>query len=222
MLRYLLPSILLAAGAGACGGTSAVPDDTQSYEQAHSAARKTPVGGACKVDTDCVAAAFCDDLGYGPSRCRAKGASGAFCADARACSSGVCTSGYVCGAPAPVCAKTGAGCKSDADCCAGSCTWDSYGPTPSHCYAPQANGSSCSSNRGCASGRCDQYECKAAITACGSLGAGCSTTADCCGTGFCDSSTYGPWKCTAPRAAGDWCIDGAECQSGSCVSYACK
>ena len=221
MLRFLFPSVLLAAGVVACSGTSPLPDDTQSYEQAHSVAPKTPLGGICTVDANCAATAFCDDLGYGASRCRAKAANGTFCAHAGECKSGACTN-YVCAAPAPVCAKAGAGCANDLDCCVGSCTYDSYGPTPSHCYAPQANGSYCSSNRACASGRCDQYECKAASSACASLGTTCSSCADCCGNGFCDTDTYGPWKCTAPRAAGAWCLDGAQCQSGSCVSYVCK
>lgn len=220
MLRLLLPSVLLVAGAVACSAGSRPVDDTESYEQAHSAAPKVPLGGSCKVDADCASAAFCDDLGYGPAKCRAKGADGAFCADARQCKTGGCTS-YVCG-PAPACAKTGAGCTNDADCCLGSCTYDSYGPTPSHCYAPQPNGSYCSSNRGCASGRCDQYECKAASAACASPGAACSSSAECCGTGFCDTNTYGPWKCTAPRAAGAWCMEPAECQSRSCLRYACQ
>lgn len=123
---------------------------------------------------------------------------------------------------APVCAATGVGCGTDTDCCAGTCDWDSYGPTPKHCRAPQANGEYCSSDRGCTSGRCDQYECKAPTPVGGTLGSACKTSADCCSSTFCDSNTYGPFKCTAKRPLGEWCYDANECQSGSCVSYVCK
>lgn len=222
MLRFLFPSALLTIGAVACSGTTApTPEEPQYDELATSAASSKKTRGGCKLDKDCCTTSYCDNLGYGPPTCRPKATDGSYCAAARECVSGACIN-YACSALAPACAKIGAGCKNDVDCCVGSCTYDSYGPTPSHCYAPQPNGSSCASNRACASGHCDQYECKAASGACASLGTTCKVSADCCGSGFCDTSTYGPWKCTAPRAAGQWCEDGAACQSGSCVSYVCK
>lgn len=219
MLRYLFPSFLFAAVAISCGGTTAHSVEDPASDDVTSEAYKTKVGGVCQADSECSRTAFCDDLGYGPSRCRAKAASGAYCSDARQCKAGACTD-YRCGAAA--CAKTGAGCKADTDCCAGSCTWDSYGPTPRHCSAPRENGSYCATDRGCVSGHCDQYQCKASAASCGAAGALCKATVDCCGNAFCDTDTYGPLKCTAPRAAGAYCNDAAECLSGSCVSYVCK
>jgi hypothetical protein len=124
---------------------------------------------------------------------------------------------------APACGKTGAGCTKETDCCAGSCEWDSYGPTPSHCQAPAADGGYCTSNRGCTSGNCDQYQCKAATPPpWHPAGSACTTSADCCSSTFCDTNTYGPWKCVPRRVSGGWCMDGTECASGSCVSYVCK
>ena len=129
--------------------------------------------------------------------------------------------GGSCGSPAPACASTGGGCKTDTDCCAGACNYDSYGPVSSHCYPPGVDGSYCMSDRACASGHCDNYECKPAAPACDAIGTKCTASSSCC-NGFCDTNTYGPWKCVAKRPVGQWCEDASECQSGSCVSYLCK
>jgi hypothetical protein len=221
-------SFLLITGAVACSGSGAkVGDDVATEEDSTSSAYSPP----CTADSDCSSTRFCDNLTYGPWRCCSKRAVGSYCAEARECKSGVCTN-YQCAAPpppAPKCANPGARCTTDANCCTGFCNQDSgygygygYGYGFSRCSAPQPNGSSCLADNHCTSGRCDQYECKATVTSCAAEAKACTTTADCCGTLFCNTDTYVNWTCTQPRPAGDACNVANECQSGSCVNYACQ
>jgi hypothetical protein len=60
------------------------------------------------------------------------------------------------------CAPVGGGCKHSADCCVGSCDSDAYVMTWRTCLAPAADGSYCHEDRGCASGRCQDFTCTAA------------------------------------------------------------
>lgn len=175
-------------------------------------------GKICKAASDCCAGSFCDSDSYGPWRCRAPRADGAYCTGDAQCKNGHCVANLC--ASAPACATTGAGCKGDLDCCAGTCDFNAYLITWHTCVAPQADGSYCSRDRQCQSGHCESSLCTTPGKACGAVGKSCTIDTDCC-AGFCENATYAQWVCTAPAAVGAFCFADNRCQSGRCVNYVC-
>ena len=169
---------------------------------------------ACSQDSDCCSGTFCDDLTYGPAKCRAPQANGAFCTENNQCQTNICRTSSC----ASACFATGHTCSKDPDCCGGSfCNNFNYGPWK--CTAPLANGESCLADTQCHSGHCQAGACVNAV--CGNAGTACTTAGDCCGGTFCNNFTYGVWQCKGPQANGAACTADPQCLSGSCQSGSC-
>ena len=168
----------------------------------------------CKKSVDCCAGYFCDNGGYGPAKCAAARANGAYCFNDAQCRSKICESGSC---VAKACTALSHSCTKDSECCGGTfCDDLTYGPA--RCRAPQANGSFCTENDQCQTHLCRSNLC---ASACVTLSHSCSADADCCAGAFCNNSGYAPWQCTAPQADGASCTAASQCQSGACQSGSC-
>jgi hypothetical protein len=101
-------------------------------------------------------------------------------------------------------------------CCSGFCADTGYGTGV--CSAPLADGSYCTADAQCRTRVCKGNVCGATCVDAGKV---CSDAGDCCAGSFCDSDTYGTWRCRALRADGAYCTGDAQCKNGHCVANRC-
>jgi len=59
----------------------------------------------------------------------------------------------------PECIEGESRCFSDAECCAGACSYDGMSYAEGRCFAPQSAGAACQRDAWCASGRCVEGLC---------------------------------------------------------------
>lgn len=177
--------------------------------------------GVCGSETPCCGEARCIEYTvYDHRRCLMGRADGEFCYRDEQCSSLSCKGG-ACAAAG--CVPEGITCQSNSDCCAGTFCDElnnlySYIPLQ-RCQAPKANGSSCTDHSHCQSGICNDYQCVSSL--CSAVDVQCSGDVDCCEGLFCDTLTYAPVACKAPRVNGANCTADNHCQSNNCEDYQC-
>ena len=230
-----------------CNGTGMCVAGGTAIDCGQNACTTAGCTTACKVDTDCGTAAYCDKT---TSKCTGKKSNGTACGVGNECTSGACVEGVccntACGGTCLSClaAKTGG-----AD---GTCAFIKAGMPDSRCTA--ADKSTCGQDGSCnGSGQCEKWSSStvcgastcsggnflatrtcsngvcspAAQTACGGAvcdptsgcRTSCTTANDCTGNNYCDATTK---KCMPLKANGGACgTDGSQCMSGLCVDGVC-
>lgn len=157
--------------------------------------------GRCPNGTACASNAVCESDVCNAPICIAAGSvgPGGTCTTSGACSSGNCVAGFCAGSCGDgVCTAV----PNAETCYANSCQAD-CGACP--------NGTPCTLDADCASGRCLGLVC-AAQTFCGDF--------SCNGGETCSSCAFDCGDCCAPK--GNLCLVGSDCCSGSCSFFTCN
>jgi hypothetical protein len=157
---------------------------------------------------------------YGPSSCVPGQEVGNFCTDNNQCASGRCSS-HIC-RPSE-CFEQEEECDGgDLPCCQGFiCERDTLAYGIARCVPPFEDGEFCMDNAQCASGLCEENECR--TEQCQALGQHCYDT-KCCDGLVCtlDPNSYGIGRCDLPFDNGAFCIDNGQCASQICTHNVCS
>jgi hypothetical protein len=118
------------------------------------------------------------------------------------------------------CIAADAECGESMACCDGAfCSTELFAYGPGTCTRPQPDGSFCVEDTHCASGHCVLGACRG--EGCGASGSTCADGFPCCEGLTCDLVGYTEGVCVPPYENGHFCVDPAQCASGSCIDNVC-